>query len=184
MILYAGHLGPASSLGALLPALGIVAHERPGSRLLVVGDGRDRAALEEAASRRLPPDFAIFAGSVEHRDAPGFFALADVALNYLEPNEASRHRASIKVREALAAGVPVVTTRTPDTERFGEFVRLVDPGPPAAFARAILEELAAPDRTRAAAGGRWLRDHGTFDAAVQPIAEVWEAAERASKERA
>lgn len=174
VILYAGHLGPASNLGSLLPALALVATAHPASRLLVVGDGRDRRSLEDIAHRSLPRGFAVFVGSVPHADAPTFFALADVAVNYLEPNEANRHRASIKVREALAAGVPVVSTKTPDTARFAAFARLVEPGPPETFVDALLEELAAPDRGRAAAGGAWLHEQGGFDAAVRPIAEIWE----------
>ena len=58
---------------------------------------------------------------------------------------------------------------------FAAFARLVEPGTPDAFVTALLEELAAPDRRRAAAGGAWLREHGGFDAAVLPIAEIWEA---------
>ncbi len=176
VLLYAGHLGPASNLAPLLPALRIVAERHPRARLLVIGDGREAAAIEASAERCLPAGFALFAGSVAHRDAPAYFTLADVALNYLEANEANRHRASIKVREALAAGVPVVTTRTPDTERFAAYVRLVDPGPPVAFVQAVLDELETKDRARARAGGIWLREHGTHDVAVRAIAEQWEAA--------
>src|SRR5262249_7583185 len=122
VLLYAGHLGRASDLGPLLGALRIVAAERSDLRLLVVGDGTDRARFEAQAASELPRGFARFAGAVPHAEVARYYALADVALNYLEDNEANRHRASIKVREALAAGLPVVTSRTPDAERFAEYV--------------------------------------------------------------
>ncbi|HET9886360.1 MAG TPA: glycosyltransferase, partial [bacterium] len=177
-ILYAGHLGPASNLASLLPALARIPNRFPQARLLVVGSGRDKSELEALARRLLPEGFAVFVGSVPHRDVPGYFHLASIAVNYLDDNEANRHRSSIKVREALAAGLPVVSTRTPDTSRFAEFVRLVDPGPPEAFADALLSEMEHADRSRAEAGRRHLLAAGTFDAAVRELAEMWEQSER------
>jgi glycosyltransferase involved in cell wall biosynthesis len=173
VLLYAGHLGPASDLGALLPALAPIAAERPGARLLVVGDGRDRAALEGAAARALPEEFVVFAGAVPHREVPRYFALADVALGFLRDTEANRFRASIKIREALAAGVPAVATRLPDSERLASFLRLAEPGTDA-FVAAVRAELVEPSRERARAGAELLRREATFDAAVEAIAARWE----------
>ncbi len=175
VLLYAGHLGPASDLAALLPAFRIVATERSDARLLVVGDGRDRARLEELAAETLPPGRVRFAGGVPHAEVAGYFALADVAANYLEDTEANRHRASIKLREALAAGVPVVTSRTPDAERFAEFVSFPEGPGAAAFAAAVLHALDAPRRDAAARGAAWLAEHGTADVAVRALAARWEA---------
>jgi glycosyltransferase involved in cell wall biosynthesis len=175
VLLYAGHLGPASDLAPLLPALAPLARARPEAKLLVVGDGRHRARLEALAARELPPGFAVFAGAVLHREVPAYYALADVALNHLEPKEANLYRASIKTREALAAGVPVVASRTPDSERFAAFVRLAGGPDAAGFVAAVEAELARPDRERARAGAVWLTEHGTFDVAVREIAEHWEA---------
>jgi phosphatidylinositol alpha-1,6-mannosyltransferase len=174
VLLYAGHLGPASDLGYLLPELGSVARDRPDARLVVVGDGRDRGHLEALAARTLPPGWATFVGTVPHADVPRYYAGADIALNPLEDNEANRYRASIKLREALAAGLPVVASRTPDAERFAEWIRLPERHGSAGFVEALLEEMEAPDRERAAEGQRWLREHGTHDVAVRDIARLWE----------
>lgn len=157
VLFYAGHLGPASDLGSLLPALGPVATEFPAARLLVVGEGRDRGKLEQRARAVLPAEFVRFAGAVPHARVPEYYALADVALNYLDDTEVNRHRASIKLREALAAGVPVVTAPTPDGRRFAEFARVAN-GPSAReFVDEVRAELRAPDRGRAAAGTAWLQ---------------------------
>jgi glycosyltransferase involved in cell wall biosynthesis len=173
VLLYAAHLGPASDLGALLPALRPLAEGVSGVRLLVVGDGRERRRLEELAALYLPAGFAVFAGAVPHREVAAFYALADVAVNYLENREVNRYRASIKTREALAAGVPVVASATPDAERLRELVRVVEGGP-REFVAALRDELAAPSPARAEAGREWVRRHATPDAAVRRIAEMWE----------
>jgi glycosyltransferase involved in cell wall biosynthesis len=178
VLLYAGHLGPASDLAPLLAALPPLVHARPGAKLLVVGDGRHRARLEALAARLLPEGFAVFVGAVPHRDVAAYYALADVALNYLEAKEANLYRASIKVREALAAGVPVVASRTPDAERFAAFVRFPERPDPASFVAAVDAELARPDRGRARDGALWLAERGTFDVAIREIAERWERGAR------
>ncbi len=175
VILYAGHLGPASYLGPLLPALAEIARVQPQANLLIVGDGSERKRLQGLAAQWLPPGFAVFAGSVPHRDVAGYYALADVAVNYLADDEANRYRASIKTREALAAGVPVVASRAADNERFREYLRLVDGGDVASFVRELAEELAGPGRERARAGAAYLARHGTFDAAVVELARAWGA---------
>ncbi len=158
-----------------MPPFGLRSTPRahPGARLLVVGDGRDRDALEASVRHHLPTGFVVFAGSVPHRDVPAYFAKADVALNYLEDDEANAYRASIKLREALAAGVPVVTSRTTDAERFADWVRFPAGPGAAAFGEAVMAELAVPDRTRTAAGQRWIAEHGTHDAAIRRILEIW-----------
>jgi glycosyltransferase involved in cell wall biosynthesis len=173
VLLYAGHLGPASDLGALLPALAPLAADVPSARLLVVGDGRDRRRLEETAAAELPAGFAVFVGSVPHSEVAAYYSLADVALNFLEDREVNRYRASIKTREALAAGVPVVASATPDAERLRDLVRIVAGGP-GEFVAAVREELAAPSGRAAGAGLEWIRRHATPDVAVRGIAEIWE----------
>jgi glycosyltransferase involved in cell wall biosynthesis len=173
VLLYAGHLGPASDLGALLGALAPVSAQYPNARLLVVGDGRDRRRLEDIAASRLPPGFVVFVGGVPHDEVASYYALADVALNFLEDREVNRYRASIKIREALAAGVRVVASATSDAERLRPFIRLVDGGP-GDFVAAVSAELGAPSGSDPAAGVEWLREHASSDAAVREIAEIWE----------
>jgi glycosyltransferase involved in cell wall biosynthesis len=151
-----------------------VARAFPDAKLLVVGDGRERGKLEAIARAHLPPGFCVFAGSVAHSKVAEYYALADVSLNFLEDKEANRYRASIKTREALCAGVPVVASCTPDSERFAEWVRLAPGASAEEFVEALLLELASPARERAAAGATWLAEHGTHDACVRELAELWE----------
>ncbi len=113
--------------------------------LHLVGDGQQRAELEQAAggSPRV-----VFHGPVPHTDVPGFIACADLCLAPYDPAFFPRGQvgyATLKVREYLAAGRAVATSRT------GVLPGLIRPGATgfllendaASWTRFLLEELPA-----------------------------------------
>lgn len=113
-------------------------------RLLVVGDGPDRARLERAVADLGLAGRVALAG---HRaDVEALFGLADIAVM------ASRHESSPNViLEAWAAGRPVVATRVggvPELVRDGADGLLVPPGDPPALAAALRALLADPALAR------------------------------------
>jgi glycosyltransferase involved in cell wall biosynthesis len=64
----------------------------------------------------------FFTGYVNHAEMPSLLKLAKVGINYMAPTQANQCRASIKVREYLAAGLNVVCNPVGDTEVFGDHV--------------------------------------------------------------
>jgi len=87
----------------LLQALEAIRRELPPTRLLLVGDGKLRAALEAEVRRRGLDDLVTFTG---HRtDIPAILALADLSVL-----TSDREGFSNAIVESLAAGVPVVAT--------------------------------------------------------------------------
>jgi phosphatidyl-myo-inositol alpha-mannosyltransferase len=105
---------------------------------VIVGDGRDRQAVSSLgvdACRRV-----VLAGSVSHRDLPGYVAGADV---FVAP-AVGQESFGIVLVEAMAAGVPVVAS---DIEGYREVVRpgvdgiLTPPGDPLALADAVRQVL-------------------------------------------
>ncbi len=96
-------LVPAKALQRLLEALPRVREAVPGTRLVVVGDGPDRASLEALAAQLGLAGSVIFTGL--RPDARRILALAQV----LAVSSASEGQ-PLAVLEALAAGVPVVST--------------------------------------------------------------------------
>ena len=135
---FVGRLTEAKDLPTAFRAVELV----EGSRLVVVGDGPDREALERLAHERIE-----FRGVLPRDDALRVVAGATAAL-LSSAWENLPHSAV----EALSVGVPVVATAVggvPEVVHDGENGLLVPPGDPEALAaamRRVLEEPGLCDR--------------------------------------
>ncbi len=127
----------------------------PDARLLLVGDGPHRKALQRTASG--PPDLArsvVFTGSVPWSDMPAHTDAGDVfampcrtRLGGLEPEAFG-----IVALEAAACGLPVVigdSGGAPETVLDGETGFVVPPQDTAAVAEHVVALLASPEGSRA-----------------------------------
>src|SRR5580765_6230418 len=103
-VLYVGRLRPVKGIDRLLHAMTIVKRRVPGTQLVCVGDGPDRAALESTA-RQVDAD-VLFAGRVSDEDLPGFYQAADLVCSPALGDESF----GIVLLEAMAAGRPIVAT--------------------------------------------------------------------------
>lgn len=108
IIMYVGRLEIEKDLGFLIETLRIVARHMPGARLVLVGDGRDRQRLEEIA-KDMSPRQVLFLGAQKPERVPELLNCADVLVlcSLFEGSPTT-------VKEALACGVPVVTTPVGD----------------------------------------------------------------------
>jgi len=126
-------------LGAAL--LRVVA-ARPGARMLIVGDGPARPALEATLGGA-----ARFVGYRSGADLADHYAAADV-FAFASLTETFGN----VILEAMASGLPVVAVRAGgpgDTVRPGATGLLVDPAaPPDAFAAHLIDLIDHPDRRR------------------------------------
>jgi glycosyltransferase involved in cell wall biosynthesis len=145
VLMYVGALDRAHDLGPVVAAI-----TRLGDtplELHLVGDGQYRTELERIAggSSRV-----VFHGRVPHIAVPGFIACADLCLAPYDPAFFPRGQvgyATLKVREYLAAGRAVATSRT------GVLPGLIRPGATgfllendaATWTRFLLQEL--PERS-------------------------------------
>lgn len=140
---FVGRLTEAKDLPTAFAAVELV----EGARLVVVGDGPDRAALE-----RLAGDRVEFRGALPRDDALRVVAGAEAAL--LSSAWENLPHSSV---EALSVGVPVVATAVggvPEVVRDGENGLLVparDPDALAAAMRRLLDEPGLRDRLAAGA---------------------------------
>jgi glycosyltransferase involved in cell wall biosynthesis len=139
---------PQRRFDLLLDAAALVARECPTFRLVVIGRGSklEATAREPARQRGLLDRVVFFPGYFEGADYVEVLRALDVKL-FLVPGTDGTARA---VREALACGLPVVTTRRgvlPELVRDGVSGRVLDENP-AAFAEALLALAREPEARR------------------------------------
>jgi glycosyltransferase involved in cell wall biosynthesis len=119
----------------LLDAMAEIRNVRPDATLDIVGDGPDRADLEAMAAS-LPPGAVSFHGLQPRERVAELMHASDV---FVLPSVVESF--GVVLVEALAAGLPVVTTHEVGLagaigERFGAFVAARDP---VALAKAVIE---------------------------------------------
>ncbi len=145
-ILVARNLEPIYDNMTALRAFRIVRDQLPSARLTIAGSGSERAALEHMA-RLFNIEAAVhFPGRVDNEHMPELYRWADVMIN---PSIADNM--PISILEALASGVPVVSTNVggvPFLVESGKTALLVPPGDPQAMAQALMQVLTLPDLAR------------------------------------
>ena len=148
-LVFIGRLTRQKALATAIEAVARV----PQARLVLVGDGPERATLEQLAAGSAAADRIEFRGSRSRDDALRTVAGAEGAL--LSSDWENLPHAAV---EALSVGVPVVSTRVggvPEVVRDGENGLLVSPGRPEELSAAIRRLLEEPGlRGRLAAGAR------------------------------
>jgi glycosyltransferase involved in cell wall biosynthesis len=178
VILAVGRLSREKGHADLVRALGRLRASEPAIdfRLLVVGDGPEREAVETEARAQGVADRLIFAGHVS--DVRPFYALADV-LALPSHSEGSPN----VLLEAMAVGLPVAATSVggvPEIVSDEESALLVAPHDAAALGAALArllkdEELAR----RLAANARSLvAAHYTPDAYARSLIELYREVSR------
>jgi glycosyltransferase involved in cell wall biosynthesis len=137
VVMYAAHLGVAASdLDFVFEALKNL--ERSDVRLLIIGDGERFGYYKKMAEKMGIKDRVVFAGYVKHELMPEYMSVADAAINFMRDSPANRCRASIKIREYLAFGLPTACNIFgPDLENFRDYVYEFRAGDAKGFGNAI-----------------------------------------------
>jgi len=150
-----------------IPLIAWLAGARPDWRFLLVG----HAAADVAALRGL--DNIVMVGAQPYDTLPQWAKAYDVAMIPYRSTRQVANANPLKLREYLATGKPVVSTRNPEIEKFAHLVRIADDR--AAFLAAIEDALAhdtpAAVRARMAA----VADQ-TWDRRVDDVLAAVEAA--------
>ncbi|MBD3334226.1 MAG: glycosyltransferase [Candidatus Eisenbacteria bacterium] len=166
-----GNLRPGKGHADLLRALAVV--EEPSWRLVLVGDGRMRAAMEELAAELGIGERVLFAG---------FLPAVRECLPALDLFVFPSHSEGMPnaLLEAMAAGLPCLASDIPvhreilKDERFG---RLAPPGRPAELAEALRTLLQAPAAERrglGAAAARRIREAYSADVMVRAYEALYD----------
>ena len=178
-LLIARHLELIYDVETGLRAFQLLRQRYPTAVLDVAGAGPDRGRLERLSGELGLECSVRFLGQVENETMPSLYQSADIALN---PSLVDNM--PISILEALASGVPVVSTSSggiPAMVKAGEEAVLVSPRDPEAMAKAVAALWAAPER-RAALREAGLRKASAFG--WSSVREEWRRVyERATAER-
>lgn len=143
----------------LVTAWADLQRRRPDARLLVVGDGEDRAAIEAHAREQGCADSVQFLGT--RRDVPQLLAAMDV---FAFPSHFEGLPGAVV--EAMAAGLPVVATPVDGTAELLEAYRtglFVRPKAPAELAWALTRLLDDPELREALGTAAQREAEAAFD---------------------
>lgn len=146
--LYAGAHGMSNDLGVVLAAAELL-RERPELAIVLLGDGKEKPALQAEAERRGLAN-VHFVAAVPKAEMPEALAAADACIAILKPIELYRTVYPNKVFDYLAAGRPVALAIEGVIREVVEQAQAglaVTPGDPAALAEAL--RVLADDRAAA-----------------------------------
>jgi glycosyltransferase involved in cell wall biosynthesis len=141
VIMFVGRLEIEKDVGFLIESFRLVLKQVPNGRLVLVGDGRDRRRLEDLATD-LTPQKVLFMGAQKPDCIPEILNCADLlALCSLYEGSPTT------VKEALACGVPVVTTQVGDVAQIikDSVIGRIVPKNTAQYSSAIIEVLSNED---------------------------------------
>lgn len=148
LLAFTAHLNVACDLEPVLESFKWVLKSLPRAGLLVAGGGPDEARFRRLAGALGLKDSVCFTGMVSPAQVAACLKASDAALVYYRDTPVNRHRASMKLREALACGLKVVVTRVGEAAQWKNAVFLSAPSP-AAFAKAVLAALRGKKSTQA-----------------------------------
>jgi glycosyltransferase involved in cell wall biosynthesis len=138
LVLFVSRLAPEKNVSVVLHA--VADANDPSLRLVIAGDGPQRAELERLAIELGVNDRVVFLGVVTRDELPDLYASADA---FVFPSTTETQ--GLVQAEALAAGALVIAADTqPNREVLGDAARIVAPDR-SAFASALREIPSAPD---------------------------------------
>lgn len=167
VVLFVGRLDDGKGIPDLIKAVSGV-----DVRLRIVGDGNRRNRFETLAQDQLDPDSYEFVGEVPHQDIHTEYQAADL---FCLP---SCHESfGIVVLEALACGLPVVTTNLEAITEYvddGENALLFEPGDVSALTAALRRLTgSAALRSRLSAAGRETAVQYSWSAQIEEMMSVY-----------
>ena len=169
IVIYIGRLEIEKNISFLVKAFAKVKKEKNNAKLVLVGDGRDKENLEKLIDQIRVRD-VIFMGKIEHDRIPEMINCADVCAlcSLYEGSPAT-------VKEALACGVPVVSTEIGDVKKWiirDTVGRFVD-GNEKKFADALIEMM-EKNREVVKMACREIAKEFDFDLTVRKTIEVFD----------
>lgn len=171
-----GRLVPKKGFDVLLDAVAKLRVERPALRVEIIGDGGQRAALEQQAADVGVDDVVMFRGALAHDETLDRIASARVfCLPCRVAEDGDRDSMPVVIKEAMARQVPVVASGVVAVPEMVDDTCgvLVPPDDPAALAAALARMLDDPG-DRGAAGRARVEERFTLTGEVAKLRRLFE----------
>lgn len=108
LLVFIGRIAKEKSIDMILDAMPSVLGSLPAAKLLVIGDGPERAPLEEKVRHDGLSGAVLFAGPRPWAEIPGCYCAGDVFVS-----ASTTETQGLTVLEAMACGVPVLARNDP-----------------------------------------------------------------------
>ena len=186
VVLYAGAHGLSNDLGVLLESARLLAGTDSAIRIVFLGDGKEKPALQEQAAG-MGLTNVLFLPPVPKTRMPAALAGAVACLAILKPLEEYKTTYPNKVFDYMAAGRPValaidgVIREVVEAAGCGIFAQ---PGDPSALAEAIQTLASDPGRSRqmGLAGRKYLEEHFSRNKIAEKLLNVLTAQTRSGRD--
>ncbi len=126
VLAYMASLGITSDAEDVLPQLAGLLRVHPDWGLLVIGHGVKQDRFRQIIAEAGVGERTLFPGYIPHEQVPSVLRACRAGLHYLRPGGANRYRAVMKIREYLAAGLPVAANASGDAAEFAPFLGLAE----------------------------------------------------------
>jgi glycosyltransferase involved in cell wall biosynthesis len=156
LVMFVGGFQPWHGIDRLVDAFARVPARNKEARLVLVGDGPCRSAIEAQVDRLQIRDHVLFTGNVAHEDVSALLNTADIGVLSHPPSTAAMSGSPMKLFEYMAAGNAIVATALPNIEiilTHGSTGLIVPPNNLEAMADAICT-LLSDDKLRTTLGQR------------------------------
>jgi glycosyltransferase involved in cell wall biosynthesis len=166
VIVYTGHLSRSSDLEPILSIFKETSKKIDNMLLLVVGGGVKYEGYAEMA-KQMGIENINFTGFVKAEKAAEYVNAGDACIVYYPKTEGNKYRSSMKLREYLAMGKPVICNSFADLERFKEYTYQFsnDNEAEEAFRKAL-----QPDK-REAKGQKYIEENMNWKKVAEKIVE-------------
>lgn len=113
ILLFLGRVAEEKSIDIILNSMPNVFNSIPNAKLLIVGDGPSKNALQELAKKLNISDKVIFTGVVPRADIAKYYNIADVFVN-----ASITETQGLTFIEAMASSTPIVARYAPNLSEF------------------------------------------------------------------
>lgn len=151
IILAVGRLVPKKGFIYLVKAMPLVLKHFPRAKLVIVGDGEQRAPITEEINKLNISSSVVLAGTINYNDLPKYYNLGDVfVMPSIRDEQGNIDASPVAMMEAMACGTPVVSTKFSGSRELvveGKTGFLVKEKDSPAISRAVVKLLSI-DRTK------------------------------------